>query len=182
MYCKAAYEDLISYGVVYKTFKWKVPKAVEIGTPKIITEFIKGFADSEGGIDKDTRRISLTSVRKEGLRQVRYMLDKLGIRSTIQIRKAHGSRKESYQLQIQDRNSIEKFVKLIGFTIKRKQKALLECIKSYKLYKTPHKEAEKMRPESIKLRRQSYSFSEISRKPGLSIGTVWKHCQKFNRI
>jgi len=79
------------------------------------------------------------------------------------------------RLRIQDRRSVEKFAKLIGFIIKRKQDILIECVKGYKLYVTPHKESKKLRPRVLELRGEGYSFSEIAEKTGLSIGTVWRH-------
>jgi len=106
------------------------------------------------------------------------LLGKFGIRSTIQTRKASGSRKECYQLRIQDRKSVEKFEAVIGFSIERKRKTLRDCIKSYKRYVTPHVEAEKLHPKLLELRKQGYSFAEMSKKSGLSIGTVWRYSQR----
>jgi len=171
--CKVACEDLLRYDTTYKTFEWKIPGCIKESTLEIIAEFIKGFADSEGGVDKGTRRIGMSSVNKEGLEEIKLLLELFGIRSKVKSKSK--KYKKGFVLRIQDRKSIEKFAKVIGFIIKRKSNALSACLEEYKFYTTPHEEVKKLQPKLLELRKQGYSFNEIAKMSNISIATVWRN-------
>tara|TARA_Y100000034_G_scaffold101685_1_gene126131 strand:- start:1313 stop:2308 length:996 start_codon:yes stop_codon:yes gene_type:complete len=175
---KAACEDIINYGQ-FGMRVWKVPKIIKESNLQIQANFIRGFADSEGNVDKNARRVSLTSTNIEGLKEVGELLKNFKIRYTIIKRtKLKENRVPSYNLRIQDRRSIETFHKHISFIINYKKEKLKDIVDNYKLYTTPYTETIKLRPLMIKLRKKGLTYKEISEELGIGMVTVWSHLQK----
>ena len=174
---KAACDDLKSIGDEFKTVVWEVPDIIKRADIKIQAKFVQGFADSEGGVDVEERRVNLTSTNKEGLEQVQELINNFKIRSTIQKSKRETS-KDCYNLRIQDRKSLELFSKHIGFIIKRKQKDLEKCLKNYKMWTIPHKESAKLVPQMKELRAQGLTYEEIGKRLGIGTATVWVNTNK----
>lgn len=108
-------------------------------------DFIKGFFDSEGSINSSKHgnwnrvwKINCSNTNIDLLNTVKRLLFNLGIDSTISLGKHKGSEivkkektyyknKDVYSLGIPSKHH-HKFVRLIGFTIKRKQDRLNELI------------------------------------------------------
>lgn len=175
LYSKAVFQNLMKYGTSFRTKEWLVPKLICKSSLRLQSSFLQGFFDSEGDVDKNSRRIGGTSSNLEGLKNIESLLHNFGIRTSI----TKQSKKFIYTLRIQDRKSVEIFNKYIGFTIKRKQKILKQLVGSYSLWKSIPEEVKKLKSEMIILRRQGLSYNEISNKLNLSAATVWNHLNKY---
>ncbi len=128
---KSVCEDLLNYSNFY-TKSWIVPNAIKESDLYIKSSFIKGFSDSEGNVDKDAKRISLTSININGLKEIGKLLKEFNIKYTILRRINKGNRFPAYNLRIQDKKSMRIFYKDINFIIKYKKENLKEIINSYK--------------------------------------------------
>lgn len=171
---KAVLDDISNYGVLFKTETWRVPEHIKNAAADIKVNFLRGFFDSEGNVE--TRRVQATSTNIAGLQDVQKLLTCIGIRSSIAPqRKARGNRVQSYNLRIQDRKSVEVFCERIGFSILRKQKALEDVVKGYKLNLALREDVKKLEPVMARLRKTGMSYDKIAKSTGVSIGTVWRH-------
>ena len=113
-------------------------------TKSIQANFIKGLYDSEGGVTGTNlkrrrfacRWIHFSNNNKEIIDTVRGILDNFDIKYKLKsrIHSGFGSTKLQYELLIFGLFNFEKFYEKIGFSIKRKQKKLLEVIYSYDRY------------------------------------------------
>jgi len=112
-----------------RTEDWRVPDFIMEGDEKLITNFLRGFADAEGSVCSRTGRyfgyVELCSINKGGLEQVKSLLRMLGL--------THG-KIPIYEttLRIHARLDLQLFYDKIGFSIKRKQKRLHRFLKGYK--------------------------------------------------
>lgn len=172
--CKAACEDLLSYGVSFKQNNWLIPPAIKSGSIGARTSYLRGFFDSEGSVENKCRRIKGTSSHLRGLEDISALLWGLGIRSRI----APQSKENAYDVRIQDRASVELFTKHVGFIIMRKADRLQRMLASYKLWMTLPSETMKLEPKMRHLRALGLAYEEIAKRLGLGIGTVWKHLNK----
>ncbi|MFH1365721.1 MAG: LAGLIDADG family homing endonuclease [archaeon] len=144
--------------------------------------FVKGFFDSEGDIDPKSRRIGATSVNFNGLKDISVILNDIGIRNSIISEKIpKENRFIKHVIRIQDRKSIELFSKNIGFTIERKQKGLESSINSYQFRKILAEELVALKPKVIKLRNGGLNYTQISKKLGMSLTTVWNICHHVSK-
>lgn len=126
--CEIVCNDLLRYGS-YGTFDWRVPKEVkESKDEKIISSFLRGIFDSEGSTNKSS--ITMASVNKNGIEDIRELLKKIGIESKIGI----CNRRYSI-LWIFRKQRFKIFREKVGFTIKRKKDKLNEILKNDKSYK-----------------------------------------------
>ncbi len=107
---------------LFKTRNWDIPLEIKNSGLDVKSYFLKGFFDSEGGIDRAIGRVEATSINLGGLSGVGKLLEDLGIRYTI-LKTEHRepNRDPKYTLRINAKNSIIDFYKSVGFTISRKQ-------------------------------------------------------------
>jgi len=176
MCSKEACDFINSFGSFGK-YCWKVPEVIIGANNQIKSAFIKGFFDSEGEIDKKSRRVGATSVNLEGLKQVGGLLGSLGIRYSITSEKTPlPNRRLKSRLRIQDRKSVELFNKHIGFTITRKQLLLNTFLGSYKFTKILPERLNELKKEAIYLREKGLSYASIANKLNMSLSTVWNVC------
>jgi translation initiation factor 5B len=173
LHCKAACEDLLRYGS-FGTRKWNVPEAVRTAPPDVKASYLKGFFDSEGGVSVRGYVIYATSVCAHGLHGVSMLLADFGI--PTRIKQPLG--KNFCLLKIQRRQSISLFAGYVGFTIKRKKKALQRLLSGYKFFMTPPAEVLKLEPEMQRLRDLGLTYREIAEKTNLGYRTVWRHLNK----
>jgi len=173
--------DILNYNS-FKTENWRVPVEIKKSNKICKSQFLKGFFDSEGYVDKKSRRIGVTSINHLGLQKIRNMLLEFKIRSSIKEHKVYGNRRFLFVLDIHDRKSIEIFYRKIGFTIDRKQKALKNILKSYKFYKTLREKITELKPQIVELRSKGYSYDYIAKKLNLSIATVWRYSVQHEKL
>ena len=175
---KEACDDILSYGS-FRTESWRVPKEIlNCGNKSVISNFLRGMYDSEGDVDKKSRRINLTSTNKEGIEEIKELLRNYDIRARIRIVQRTPPRKCTYILGIQDRRSVEIFHNSVGFTINYKQENLKGMINTYKLFTTPNEEVLKLKPIMVELRKQGLSYEKIGKRLGVGTVTIWNHLRK----
>lgn len=175
--CKAACEDLLSYGTSFKKEEWRVPPVIKNASPDIQASYLRGFFDSEGCVEVNNQRIKGTSSRLPGLEDISTLLGDFGIRSRIA---RQSKEKNAYDAKIQDRASVELFAKYVGFTVVRRADRLQQVLASYKLRTTLASKTVKLEPEMQRLRGLDLTYGEIAKRLGLSIGTVWRHLNRSN--
>jgi len=122
-------KDLLSKGS-FGTYSWRVPnEIIQSNDEKIMGYFLRGFYDSEGSVGDGC--ITLSSINISGLKQVGYLLEKIGIKNTIKpirggkYRVLYIFRKQRFKL----------FRNKIGFTIKRKREKLNGLLKNDRYHK-----------------------------------------------
>jgi len=101
--------------------------------------FLKGFIDSEGAIQKKSRTISITNCNKHLLFLCKKLLMNIDINTSninISVRKGTLTpfgilQQNCYSLHICGQKNLIKFKRIIGFTIQRKQQALIKVCNSY---------------------------------------------------
>lgn len=122
-------KDLLGYGK-FGCFEWKIPKKIkESDDTNIICNFLRGIYDSEGCVTKSS--IIMSSSNEKGIKGVKFLLKRLGIKSKIGITK-----KGHYILWIFRKERFKIFRDKIGLTIKRKQDKLNEILKNDISYKS----------------------------------------------
>ena len=172
---KEACKDFLKYGLT-GTRNWRVPNNIKKNRLETKAQFIKGFFDSEGNVDKN--RVSAFSTNKKGIEEIREILIDFGIRSKIVTKKNKKPRVTSYRLGIQDRKSVEIFHKHINFTIIRKKGKLKEIVNNYKLWTTPSEEVKKLKPKMLELRNKNLTYKQIGKELNVGIATVWNHLKQ----
>ncbi|WP_254522042.1 LAGLIDADG family homing endonuclease [Natrinema caseinilyticum] len=94
-----------------------VPEAIFRATESTKSEFLKAFIEGEGHVSKSQREITIASMSRELLENVRTLLLSLGIRSQL-----HERHNGSCRLRISG-DEFETYVSEIGFITDRKQQA-----------------------------------------------------------
>lgn len=174
---KAVVNDVLSYGVNFRTVEWRVPDAIAKAHLDIQSVFIRGYFDSEGCVEE--RRVQAASTNVAGLSEIQTLLRRFDIRSSLTLQvHTESNRKPSFTLRIQDRKSVENYHKFIGFGIIRKQVALKNVISSYKLLKSLRDDINLVEPKMVQLRSEGFSYSQIAKTVNVSIGTVWRHLNR----
>ncbi|MCU4802140.1 helix-turn-helix domain-containing protein [Halobacteria archaeon HArc-gm2] len=100
--------------------KRRVPTAVMGASTETKAEFVRGYIEGEGHVSASQREISVASMSKPLLEDVRSLLLSVGITSQLQPRD-----NGSYRLRISG-NSFARYVDRIGFVTERKSKACTE--------------------------------------------------------
>jgi len=108
----------------------------------VVREFIKGFIDAEGHIDKKRPKITVAQKEKQILRYLQLFLLRFGIRSFLRF---DVGKKEISNLSIRDRSVCDYLQ--IGFTALDKQKQLLNWVEYHN--KTYSKEMMPINREAI---------------------------------
>ncbi len=133
---KLVYEDLARNNF---SKMWHVPNEIMDSDSKmVISSFLRGIYDSEGSvtIGKRGATISFYSVSKEGIKQVKELLEKIGIKSSeIAIDNREFRKNICYYFHITGLNNYLIFLENIGFSIERKKRKLLDYISKLKTNK-----------------------------------------------
>jgi len=131
---KAIFEDLSKYK--FGTKSWEVPKEiVSSKDARIIGSFLRGFFDSEGSVSfgKRSSMLSVCSTNVSGLETVRTLLLRLGLKvSEVKLNKRNelkSNHNECFYLHITHRNNYILFLQKVGFSIKRKEDRLKQCLR-----------------------------------------------------
>ena len=119
---KLAFEDLLRYAT-YFSKDWKLKSFILNASLKLKKEFLRALFDDEGSV-RSKYAVSLYSINKKGLTQIKKMLKEFGIESKFE--KGFGARRNVYAVSIKD---LRLFKDKIGFNLVRKQQKLEEYIK-----------------------------------------------------
>lgn len=107
-----------------------VPEWIKLAPKEYVVAFLRGLFDTDGSAEK-SGAVSLSSANRKLIEEVHAMLLNLGIVARIYDRKKkYNNQMQSYITIYSD--FVELFSKEIGFTIKRKQKALDHTISKQK--------------------------------------------------
>ena len=113
---------------------WDVPQRIKKSNSKVIFAFIRGLFDAEGSMKyypkKRGARLTMVSVRKESIEEIKKILLMFEIQSKISIYKRMDRKNFYYILEIMSFQNISKFYKNIHFTIERKNLKLFEYMKA----------------------------------------------------
>lgn len=113
----------------------RLPKDIHSYSKESICEFLGGFFDADGTINKD--KIQLASSCFELLDETRLLLQKIGVHCTIikrnpstapQKEKQIKSLNPWYYIQIADKRSVLVFAENISFLVNQKQEKLLKAV------------------------------------------------------
>lgn len=163
-----------------KTYNWRVPMDVlNTSDEKIICSFLKGFFDSEGCVifgNPFNRRVEATTVQKEGLKEIRSLLKKIGIISRITQSKEQ-KMKGLYEVIISGRKNLEAFAEKVNFSIHRKRIVLESLLKSYKRSVYKKNEVEKLIVDYLK--DGPKTAMEVSELIERSICTTYYHLKNL---
>lgn len=170
--CKAACEDLLNYGVSFKTKRWRVPSVIKNAPLDIQASYLRGFFDSDGCVDVNNQRVTGTSSCLQGLEDISILLRGFNIRFRIT---RQSKKKNVHNVKIQDRASVELFAKYIGFIVARRANKLQQLVTNYKLRITLSNYVLKLEPEMRRLRNLGLTYEEIAKRLNISMGTVWNH-------
>ena len=119
---KLAFEDLLNYAT-YFSDNWKLKSPIINAPLKIKKEFLRALFDDEGSV-RNKYTISLYSINKKGLIQIKEMLKEFEIKSKFE--EGFGSKRNVYALSIKD---FGLFRDKIGFNLTRKQQKLESMLK-----------------------------------------------------
>lgn len=133
----------------YGTKNWNVPEFILEGNKKIKGSYLKAFFDDEGSF-KENHTLKVMTINKNGMKQIKGLLNNLGIHCRLKPEKYNGfGEGTSYNITISHQTNIKKFCQEIGFGIKRKQ----EKLKNY-LEKVNYRANEDEYEEVLKLRKE----------------------------
>lgn len=106
-----------------KSDKKEIPGCIMKAPKNIVVKTLQGIFDTDGGVENNNRRISITSKSQKLIKQIQLLLLNLGIISSVKIKIDNKYHHTFYVLRIYGQN-IDRFKKIIGFSCKRKQDAL----------------------------------------------------------
>jgi hypothetical protein len=135
--CLLSFKDATEYVLGIVKNRSSVPLQIFNSTnPIILSQFIKGFSDSEGSIVvKRGCALKLPNQNTKLLTQVYDMMVRLGFpKDRLYIRfnqSAPGG--DVYEIIISSKEPLLKFYQLIGFTIQRKQERLISYLKKQQI-------------------------------------------------
>jgi replicative DNA helicase Mcm len=119
-------DDLLDAGLSLETYEGKrVPIEVTRADRGTKAAFVRALADSEASATECTVKIHSSSY--ELLLGVKMLLLEFGIRGQIQMQKRAGKR-DLYILAITDADSLQTYEREVGFTLDRKQTALVDAL------------------------------------------------------
>lgn len=180
IYCKKRYSKIL-YRVCVSAVKL-FPIVREAQTENLLTQnhsiiahFLRGYYDSEGHVTKDS--IVASSTDYELIKLVQTLLKQLNIRAKIYGVENRGylpdkrPRRNSnivFRLRTCDYNSRFHFAQKIGFSIKRKQKALEESLRHRK--QVSHSKQEYVK--ALALRKEGFTIPKIAEQLKVPEGTI----------
>ena len=116
---------LKNYGS-FRSLEWKLPN---FKTEEELKEWLRAFFDCEAHVSK--KSIQLQSVNKEGILQIKNVLERLDIKSGLcTYERKNKNWNTNYILSITKKSERYKFLKTIGFYHKRKLEKLTKLVKA----------------------------------------------------
>src|SRR3989344_2435941 len=124
------FNEVLGFPIGSKTYTVQVPKLI-LDNPSLHPAFIRGFTDNDGCLYFSKRkgtyskfkqenntypRINITSVSHKIIDEIKYMLDQLGLKSTVVIMSIGKKRKvRSKAIYIRGEENLRKWIQIIGF-------------------------------------------------------------------
>lgn len=107
----------------------RIPDVVSISTKEEIASVVSGIFDAEGSVRKGVRMVTVSSSSLELLKDLQYLLLRIGIQSRVK-RYCNSSRRRYYYRLLVSGAEVEKFDNLVPFRSKEKRKRLNGIISS----------------------------------------------------
>ncbi|MFT4309261.1 MAG: LAGLIDADG family homing endonuclease [Candidatus Woesearchaeota archaeon] len=104
-----------------------IPEKIMVSPQVIVAGYLRGIFDADGWCSD---RIGICLYNEKLIREIQLVMLRLGILSSYGITRIKNpySNNNGYRLEINDKQSLQRFQERIGFTSKRKQKKLKEII------------------------------------------------------
>ena len=110
--------------------KRKAPKWIVNGTNEVMSAFIRGFADAEGGVtDTNTTNVVIAQKDRNILVVIQYMLYKLGIFSRVCVANSNGV----HGIRISNHPDVVRYMNIVGFNLTRKKDKAAELLSKRKM-------------------------------------------------
>ena len=123
-YSKDIYKLIDEYLTISgnKTLNVSLKKPISSLTQGFLSHFVRGLIDTDGHVDK-YGKIILALISKSAILQTSDILKQFGIENRISLRKLRPNEHQLYELRIARKDSL-KYLEIIGFSNKRKEKKL----------------------------------------------------------
>ncbi|WP_119813552.1 LAGLIDADG family homing endonuclease [Halalkaliarchaeum desulfuricum] len=121
-------DSVLEAGMNLENYDGKAfPTWVTEGSTREKKAFVRALVDSEGSVDTQTGNVRVYSSSREILCGTRILLLQFGITSQLRTRERKEKR-DLHVLTITDADSLNRFARHIGFTLTRKQNALMDVL------------------------------------------------------
>ncbi len=123
-YSKVIYKLIDEHLIIdgNKTLNVSLKKPISSLPQDFLSYFVRGLIDTDGHVDKYSK-IILALISKDVISQTSDILKQFGIESKISLRKLRPNEHQLYELKIARKDSL-KYLEIIGFSNKRKEKKL----------------------------------------------------------
>ncbi len=113
-----------------KSNNWFIPAEIINGSNEMKKEWLKAFFDDESYVPKDRNRIELNTINKQGMEQVKSLLNDLGMACKLAgpYHNRNPNAQPFYRIRICG-ESVKKFAETIGFSHPKKVQRLSQIIK-----------------------------------------------------
>lgn len=141
-----ATRDILRYGKAkhFKHYHEKVPEEILNSPLEIINPYLRAFFDSQGTIG--SHELEGSKANEQVLNQIQSLLRSIGIKSQV-----YAKKEGIYKIEITRFIGINKFKKLVGFTIQRKEKKLTRLLESYDYHHWTSEEEDFLRSNFLRM-------------------------------
>ena len=124
-------EDIKNYLPVKGSFCWKMPEAIKMANEECKINFLRGFFDSEGSVNK-RYSLEIHSSNKIGLNEIKELLKDINIK-TSEIKSKIKINKPRYVIYITGKKNIVRFISIIGTNIPHRLNEMKNLLLRYGL-------------------------------------------------
>lgn len=171
-------EYLLKHYGTFKSLEWKIPDWILASNDYlIISSFLRGLFDSEGSFKLGC--ISLQTISPETIK-VSLLLDKLRIKNRcVIVNRLTIKGNKVYQISITSVKHINLFKKKIGFSIQRKQQAVINYLIKHSKSISKTRLLYKNRKRMAELYKKGYTLQMIANKFNItSLNVITKYILK----
>lgn len=173
LFSKKAVNAILKFGKLedFREGSERVPIKVKRANEEVKSHYLRGFFDSQGCADPSSRRVFAVKRSSIIIREIKSLLEDIGIHPSYILEQKgspYNSNGKYYRIYISWRDELEKYEKLVGFSIRRKQNNLRKMLDSYRFrYKQWTCKDERIMKEHY-----NRNTKEIARVLGRSVGSV----------
>ena len=119
---KRVFDEFVLLGVG-KSREWFIPDVIMKADDRVIRQWLRAFFDDEATVDQSRKRIRIKLVNLNGLKQIKKLLKRLGIKSNI----TGPNCDKTWYITTKE---LDKFNNLIGFSEPNKKSKLEKLIET----------------------------------------------------
>lgn len=108
----------------------RVPWAIMRSPRKVVTSFLRGLFDADGGVENSGKVVSFCSASEQLAREVQLLLLNLGVVARVRSRWDAKYQRDYYILTVRGLRSRQVFADQVGFTLTRKMEPLRTSLES----------------------------------------------------